>query len=57
MPLESRLEHLMLALDASKTQKLWLSNGKTTLFANAAFRYFEALESLLESILALLVQL
>ena len=52
VPLESRLEPLMLVLRAPKTRKVWFSNWKITLFANAAFRYFEALEVLLGSILA-----
>ena len=54
VPLESVLERLMLVLIASKTQKILFSNRKTTLFAKAAFRYFQALESILEPIFALL---
>ena len=54
MPLESRLEPLMLVLRAPKTKKVWFSVCKITLFANAAFRYFEALEDLLGPMLALL---
>ena len=54
VPLESRLERLMLVLRAPKTRKVWFHYGKITFFANAAFRYFEALEDLLGRMLALL---
>ena len=54
MPLESHHERLMLVLRAPKTQKVLFSYRKTTLFANAVFRYFEALEILLGNIFALL---
>ena len=54
MPLESRLEPLMLVLRAPKTRKVWFYCKKITFFANAAFRYFEALEDLLGPMLALL---
>ena len=50
--LESRLEPLMLVLRAPNTRKVWFSSWKITFFANVAFRYFEALEVLLGSILA-----
>ena len=49
LPLENHLEPLMLVLRAPKTQKVWFSICKITLFAIAAFRYFEALEVLLGS--------
>ena len=52
VPLESILERLMLVLRPPKTRKVWFSGWKITLFANAAFRYFQALEVLLGSILA-----
>ena len=52
VPLESRLEPLMLVLRAPKTRKVWFSVGKITFFAIAAFRAFEALEILFGSILA-----
>ena len=54
VPLESRPEPLMLVLRAPKTRKVWFSICKITLFAIAAFRYFEALEDLLGRMLALL---
>ena len=50
--LESLLEPLMLVLGAPKTQKVWFSICKIILFAIAVFRYFEALEVLLGTILA-----
>ena len=55
MPLGSLLEPLMLFLGASKTRKNKFVHEKLTLVANTVFRYFEALDVLLGSILALLV--
>ena len=52
MPLESRLEPLMLVLRAPKTRKVMFSYTKIALLAHVVFRYFEALEILLGSILA-----
>ena len=54
MPLESRLEPIMLVLRAPKTQKVWFYNRNIKLFAIGAFRYFEALEDLIGPMLALL---
>ena len=54
VPLESRLEPLMLVLSSHKTRKVWFYYNKTTFFANAVFRYFEALKDLLGPMLALL---
>ena len=57
VPLESLLARLMLVLRAPKTRKVWFSNCTSTLFENVVFRYFEALDVLLEllgPILALL---
>ena len=54
VPLESRLEPLMLVLRATKTRKVWFPFGKITLFAIAAFWHFEALEDAIGPMLALL---
>ena len=54
VPLENCLEPLMLVLRAPKTRKVLFYHCKITCSANAAFRYFEALEDLLGRMLALL---
>ena len=54
VPLESRLEPLMLVLRPPKTRKVLFYHCKISFFANVAFRYFEALEDLLGRMLALL---
>ena len=54
VPLESLLERLMLVLRAPKNRKVLFPHWKITLFANVVFRYFEVLQALLGSILALL---
>ena len=52
VPLGSLPEPLMLILGSSSAKKIWFSDCKITLFVNAAFWYFEALDVLFGVLLA-----
>ena len=54
VPLGNLLEPLMLVLGASKTRKVLFLHWEIQLFVNVVFRYVEALDVLLGSILVLL---
>ena len=51
VPLQSLPEPLILLLRASKTRKVWFSDGKITLFENDAFWYFKVHHALIGVIL------
>ena len=44
VPLGSFPEPLIVVFGASKTQKVWFLHWEITLFVNAVFQYFEALD-------------